>query len=604
MIQAVLSAVAVVGAVGLLFVGWLFARSLRPGTTPLVFRFAEAEDPATAHQPLAQRYLRWLTALWAVTLLACAVLVASRAAGASVLVEWVVFVAPLALAGSLFFGERLVRRQVFGLQSVGPVARQWRIASRVLKEEATTLLQSAFTKPESVFLFLDERRRLIVWRDTDCSVGELQAAAIELSDSLPRGRRVLVACEDRAVFLWVVLAAWAARRTVVMPPPDLRHALAAAEGACFDCVVTDRSDLSPNADLLILQVGCPALRRALGVRPATKRRISLRDSQVAVVFFTSGSTGQPMAQAKTWRQLVDAADAMGHLLQMRDARPLLGATVVHSHMFGFEMLIMQSLRGSASIYGHRIVYPSDLASFAELSAQEKWLVTTPYHLGVFMDANCLPPGLRRIVSATMPLDPEVAAAVEEGAGAEVHEIYGSTEAGCIATRRPTLSLVWRLALDLQLAVDDDGSARLHGARVGGALQLRDRIALAGDGFELRGRDTDLVKVAGKRTSLQALTAVLREIDGVQDGAFIDGAALGQKRLAAVVVAPGLSSEKIRERLASRIDAAFLPRPLVLVDELPRDPNGKLRLDALVGSALSVERNQNQSVAEGARSNAG
>ena len=602
--RAALSAVAMVGAVGLLFAGWLFARSLLPGATPLVSRFAKAEDPATTSRQFAQRYLWWLTALWAATLVASAYLVAKRAVGELFITESVGFLAPLTMACLLFFGERLVRRQVFGLQAVGPIRRQWRIASRILREEAKAQLQLAFTRSKPVFFLPDARRTLIVWRDMNCSVGDLQAAAIQLSESLPEGPRVLVACEDRAVFLWVILATWAARRTAVMPPPDLKHALTSEGQAYFDCIVTDSGDFSAKSGIEVLRVDSLALRRALHRPQATLRSISLPDSHVAAVFFTSGSTGQPVAHAKTWRQLIDAANAMGELLHMRDASPLLGATVVQSHMFGFEMLVMQALRGAASICAHRIVYPHDLTAFAEMNAEEKWLVTTPYHLGVFADASCLPAGLRRVVSATMPLDAKLATAVEMATEAGVHEIYGSTEAGCIATRRTARHPVWRLAADLELIVQDDGSALLRGARVGGTLKLRDRIMVTEHGFELCGRDVDLIKVAGKRTSLQALSTVLREIEGVKDGAFIDGAAIGQRRLAAVVVGSGLSSEEIRQALAVRIDAAFLPRPILLLEELPRDANGKLRLDTLFRSASSTQRKQNHSLAQALRSNAG
>jgi acyl-coenzyme A synthetase/AMP-(fatty) acid ligase len=118
------------------------------------------------------------------------------------------------------------------------------------------------------------------------------------------------------------------------------------------------------------------------------------------------------------------------------------------------------------------------------------------------------------------------------------------------------------------------------------------------GFELNGRDTDLVKVAGKRTSLQALTAILREIDGVIDGAFIDGAAIGQRRLAALVVAPRLSSETLRSALARRIDAAFLPRPILLLEVLPRDAHGKLRVDALAALVEAGARRPVRQAREG------
>jgi acyl-coenzyme A synthetase/AMP-(fatty) acid ligase len=47
-----------------------------------------------------------------------------------------------------------------------------------------------------------------------------------------------------------------------------------------------------------------------------------------------------------------------------------------------------------------------------------------------------------------------------------------------------------------------------------------------------------------------------------------------------VVAPGLSRKRLLEELRSRIDAAFLPRPLGLVDRLPRNATGKLPLQDL------------------------
>jgi acyl-coenzyme A synthetase/AMP-(fatty) acid ligase len=56
------------------------------------------------------------------------------------------------------------------------------------------------------------------------------------------------------------------------------------------------------------------------------------------------------------------------------------------------------------------------------------------------------------------------------------------------------------------------------------------------------------------------------------------------RLAAFAVAPGLSAEFILSALRQRIDPAFLPRPLHLVESLPRNAAGKLtreRLETMV-----------------------
>jgi acyl-coenzyme A synthetase/AMP-(fatty) acid ligase len=120
--------------------------------------------------------------------------------------------------------------------------------------------------------------------------------------------------------------------------------------------------------------------------------------------------------------------------------------------------------------------------------------------------------------------------------------------------------------------------------------LQDVIELRGDArFLLHGRTADLVNIAGKRTSLANLNYHLNSIAGVRDGIFVmpgeeDGAA---RRLTAYVVAPGLTREDVLEALRERIDAAFLPRPLRLVDALPRNATGKLPREAL--SALAAER---------------
>jgi acyl-coenzyme A synthetase/AMP-(fatty) acid ligase len=53
------------------------------------------------------------------------------------------------------------------------------------------------------------------------------------------------------------------------------------------------------------------------------------------------------------------------------------------------------------------------------------------------------------------------------------------------------------------------------------------------------------------------------------------------RLAALVVAPGCSAGQIRERFAASVDPAFVPRPLRIVDSLPRNELGKLPRERLL-----------------------
>jgi acyl-coenzyme A synthetase/AMP-(fatty) acid ligase len=89
----------------------------------------------------------------------------------------------------------------------------------------------------------------------------------------------------------------------------------------------------------------------------------------------------------------------------------------------------------------------------------------------------------------------------------------------------------------------------------------------------------MIKVAGKRTSLQEITRHLLASPGVRDAAvFVPEP---DARPAAFVVAPGLSAQQIMASLAGRIEPVFMPRPLIVVERLPRNDVGKLPREALL-----------------------
>jgi acyl-coenzyme A synthetase/AMP-(fatty) acid ligase len=88
----------------------------------------------------------------------------------------------------------------------------------------------------------------------------------------------------------------------------------------------------------------------------------------------------------------------------------------------------------------------------------------------------------------------------------------------------------------------------------------------------------MIKVAGKRTSLEDLNARLRAVPGVADGVFYMPE--GAERPMAFAVAPSTSKASILDALRRDLDPVFLPRPLHLVDALPRAANGKVTRDGL------------------------
>jgi acyl-coenzyme A synthetase/AMP-(fatty) acid ligase len=180
---------------------------------------------------------------------------------------------------------------------------------------------------------------------------------------------------------------------------------------------------------------------------------------------------------------------------------------------------------------------------------------------------------------------ELAVAAEQRFGAPLLEVFGSTETCVFASRRTTQETDWTLYDGVTLHPQPDGTS-VDAPQLAAPVTLADIVSLA-DGarhFRLRGRHADLLEIAGKRASLGDLTRRLLAIPGVRDGVVFqlgDGDTLGVHRIAALVVAPGLDEHVILDALRSAIDPLFLPRPLKLVDILPRNETGKLPQAALL-----------------------
>jgi acyl-coenzyme A synthetase/AMP-(fatty) acid ligase len=253
-------------------------------------------------------------------------------------------------------------------------------------------------------------------------------------------------------------------------------------------------------------------------------------------------------------------------------------------MYGLETTIMLPLQSGWGIHAGHPILPADIREALGKMRRPIWLMTTPVHLKAYVGQRTALPGLEGIISATMPLSRSLAAKAEELWNVPVREMYGCTEGGVIASRRPTATHSWTLCPGLRLWHEGE-TVCVGGGHVGQTLRLADRITVQSHTqFILHGPSYDLVKVAGKRTSLTALNATLARIDGVVDGTFYrpHSGRSADTRLTAFVVAPGIRASTIQAELRKRIDPLFLPRPLHLVEALPRNPTGKLpreRLDA-------------------------
>jgi len=230
-------------------------------------------------------------------------------------------------------------------------------------------------------------------------------------------------------------------------------------------------------------------------------------------------------------------------------------------------------------------FPADIAQALQRIGAPRILVTTPFHLRALLQSDVVLPDVETVVSAAAPLDAQLARDVEQRFGTRIVEVFGSTETCVIAHRRTAIEEPWHLYDGVQLRPQPDGTLVEADYFVTPTL-LQDIVELDGDDrFFLRGRNGDLLDIAGKRASLGDLNHRLLAIDGVRDGVMftLDADAKGVQRLAALVVADGLSETDIVDRLRRAIDPVFLPRVVRIVDALPRNATGKLPREALLGA---------------------
>jgi acyl-coenzyme A synthetase/AMP-(fatty) acid ligase len=205
------------------------------------------------------------------------------------------------------------------------------------------------------------------------------------------------------------------------------------------------------------------------------------------------------------------------------------------------------------------------------------LVTTPVHLRALVASGVALPPLAGIVSATAPLPVELARDAEARFGCEVRELFGSTETCVIARRRTARDDAWTPLPGVRVFATGDAT-EVHAAHLPAPVRLADRVEVDDGGrFVLRGRQADLLEIAGKRASLGDLTRRLLEVPGVEDACVFqhEGAPGDVARVAALVVAPALAEAEILDALRAGVDPAFLPRPLRKVAALPRNETGKL-----------------------------
>lgn len=330
---------------------------------------------------------------------------------------------------------------------------------------------------------------------------------------------------------------------------------------------------------------------------------------LALLLPTSGTTGSPKLVRLSARNLAANAESIAGYLPIRpeDRAPL---TLPLQYCYGLSVVNSNLARGATVVLPTRsVAEPAFWTEFAELGLTS--LHGVPYTFDL-LDATGFAdralPSLRYVTQAGGRWDP---AAVERYAalGAErgwaLYVMYGQTEATArMAYLPPERAATAPSAVGVAVPggtfsierPDPDGVGDLvyHGenvmlgyARSGADLALGrtvdrletgDRARMRPDGLlEITGRAARFVKPFGLRVDLD-------EVERILAAAGVGAAVTGDDTGLAVAMARGGDATAVADLLAGRLGLPATAVRVVVVDAIPRLPNGKVDLAAVAAAA--------------------
>jgi len=331
----------------------------------------------------------------------------------------------------------------------------------------------------------------------------------------------------------------------------------------------------------------------------------------SIVILTSGTTGMPKGAPRSQPKALSGPGAVLSKIPFREAGRVLVAPPIF-HSWGLLTALLAVSTGSTVIVTRRF----DPARVLDLLEEHRCtgLVVVPVMLKRMLDVEDRPPrerdlsALTFIASSGAKIEPSLVLDTMDAFGDVLYNFYGSTEvaSAAIATPedlranpasagRPPLGSTVRLYDAAGHPVPKGETGRIF---VGNSMSFtgytgggdKDRIGdLVATGdvghwdeggrLVVDGRDDDMIVSGGENVFPGEVEDLIAGLDAVVEVAVIgvDDATMGQRLEAFVVVQPGrmLTEAEVRDHVKANLARYKVPRSIVFLDELPRNPTGKV-----------------------------
>jgi acyl-CoA synthetase (AMP-forming)/AMP-acid ligase II len=331
-----------------------------------------------------------------------------------------------------------------------------------------------------------------------------------------------------------------------------------------------------------------------------------------IVILTSGTTGTPKGAQRS-----GATSGLPALVAMLSKIPLRGGgtTVIAAplfHSWGLAHLMMGIALGSTMIVQRRFDPENTLQLLARHRADA--LVVVPVMLQRILDlpedvrSRYDTSSLRVVASSGSALPGELSSHFMDAYGDVIYNLYGSTEVSwaTIATPedlraapgtagQPPLGTTIKLFDEAGNEVPQGETGRIfvsssmpfEGYTGGGSKEVIEGMMSTGDvgrwdeagRLFVEGRDDDMIVSGGENLFPREVEDLLVEHPGVADVAIVGvpDEQFGQRLKAFVVRSEGstIDEDGVKTHVRENLARFKVPRDVVFVDELPRNPTGKV-----------------------------
>jgi len=389
---------------------------------------------------------------------------------------------------------------------------------------------------------------------------------------------------DGVEFLAALLAVWRMGKQALLPANNLPATIAQLHQhtGCFAGDFPGVASINPT-------VGSGPL---IDLAPAAPNALAL-------VLFTSGSSGTPEPVAKSFAQLDAELEALEQLRGQQLGGACITGSVSHQHIYGLLFRLLWPLVSGRAFISCERDYWEELAADANVHPRLA-IITSPAHLNrispvTFTTLPCA------LFSSGAPLAADAAKLASAQLGCAITEVYGSTETGGIAWREQSLGADWQPLPGVSIAVEAaNGLLQVKSAHLPAAdwFITADKACITELGFTLQGRADRIAKVAGKRISLTAVEQLIQQHPLVDELRVTLLPERGD-RLGAVVVltADGCQflqdhgkkalNEELKQGLEQALERIAIPRYWRYPTALPHNSQGKLTQAAL--QALFIDQ---------------